>query len=91
MPSPITTIGIVQGKGNDIGVYPVTFILADKRLKLIGELPSEFQSYLVYAAALMTGAQSPDAATEFIRFLRIAGLEGRICLQERIRRARADE
>jgi len=66
-------VRIVQGKGNDIGVYPVTFILADKRLKLIGELPSEFQSYLVYAAALMTGAQSPDAATKFIRFLASPG------------------
>jgi molybdate transport system substrate-binding protein len=66
-------VRIVQGKGNDIGVYPVTFILADKRLKLIGELPSEFQSYLVYTAALMTGAQSPDAATEFIRFLASPG------------------
>jgi molybdate transport system substrate-binding protein len=72
--SPMDVVArIVQGNGNDIGVYPVTFILADKRLKLIGELPLEFQSYLVYAAALMTGAQSPDAATEFIRFLASPG------------------
>lgn len=72
--SPVDVVArIVQGKGNDIGVYPVTFILADKRLKLIGELPSEFQSYLVYTAAPMTSAQSADAATEFIRFLASPG------------------
>ena len=78
--SPLDVVArIVQGKGNDIGVYPVTFILADKRLKLIGELPSEFQSYLVYAAAPMTGAQSADAATEFIRFLTSPGSKALFC------------
>jgi molybdate transport system substrate-binding protein len=41
---------IVQGKGSDIGVYPVTLIVADRRLKLIGALPSELQSYIAYAA-----------------------------------------
>lgn len=60
---------IVEGKGNDIGVLVVTLIIADKRLKLIGALPSEFQSYLVYTAAPMVNSQSPEAAKEFIRFL----------------------
>jgi molybdate transport system substrate-binding protein len=38
-------------------------------LKLIGPLPGDLQSYLVYAAALTANAHSPDAAMEFIRFL----------------------
>jgi molybdate transport system substrate-binding protein len=60
---------IVEGKGKDIGVMVVTLIIADKRLKLIGALPPEYQSYLVYAAAPMVDSQSPEAAKEFIRFL----------------------
>jgi molybdate transport system substrate-binding protein len=60
---------IVQGKGNDIGVGTVPLILPDKRLKLIGPLPSELQSYLVYIAAIMKDARSPDAAMDFVNFL----------------------
>jgi molybdate transport system substrate-binding protein len=60
---------IVQGKGDDFGVGTVTLILKDKRLKLVGPLPGELQSYLVYAAAVTTNAQSPEAGMDFIRFL----------------------
>jgi molybdate transport system substrate-binding protein len=60
---------IVQGKGSDIGIYPVTLIVADRRLKLIGALPSELQSYIAYAAAMMSNAASTDAGQAFIRFL----------------------
>jgi molybdate transport system substrate-binding protein len=60
---------ILQGKGNDIGVGTITLILADRRLKLVGPLPGELQSYLVYAAAITNNAPSPDAGMEFIRFL----------------------
>ena len=64
---------IVQGKGNDIGVGTITLILKDGRLKLIGPLPGELQSYLVYAAAIANNAQSPAAGREFIRFLASPG------------------
>jgi molybdate transport system substrate-binding protein len=67
-PAEVTT-RIVQGTGNDIGVGTTTLILADNRLKLAGALPTELQSYLLYAAALMTQAQAPEVAKEFIRFL----------------------
>jgi len=60
---------IVQGKGNDIGVLPIPLITANKSLRLIGPLPAEFQSYLVYAAAPMSGAASPQTARGFIAFL----------------------
>ncbi len=66
---PDVVARIVEGKGKDIGVMVVSMIIADKRLKLIGALPSEFQNYLVYAAAPMVNSQSPEAAREFIRFL----------------------
>jgi molybdate transport system substrate-binding protein len=67
-PADVTT-RIVQGKGNDIGVGTIPLILVDKRIKLAGPLPSEVQSYLIYAAAIMTNARSPDAGRGFIRFL----------------------
>jgi molybdate transport system substrate-binding protein len=68
--SPAEVIGrIVQSAGSDIGVYPVTLIVTDKRLKLIGTLPAEMQSYLVYAAPAASNAPSAEAGTAFIKFL----------------------
>ncbi len=60
---------VLEDKGNDIGVAVVTLIKADKRLRLIGTLPAEFQSYLVYAAAPLAASSSPEAASDFIQFL----------------------
>jgi len=66
---PDVVARIVQGKGTDIGVIVVTLIKADKRLKLVGMLPSEFQSYLIYSANPLVNSPSPEAGKEFIRFL----------------------
>lgn len=60
---------IRTGKGNDIGVGTIPQILADPSLRLIGPLPAAFQSHIVYAAAPMSNAPSPDAAKAFIAFL----------------------
>jgi molybdate transport system substrate-binding protein len=60
---------IVQGKGNDIGVGTIPLIMVDKRLTLVGPLPSNLLNYLVYAAAIARNAQSLDAGREFIRYL----------------------
>jgi molybdate transport system substrate-binding protein len=60
---------ILQGTGDDIAVGTVTLIRADKRLKLLGTLPAELQSYIAYAAVPMTGTPNMKAAVEFIRFL----------------------
>ena len=60
---------VLQGKGSEIGVMVVTLIKADNRLQLVGTLPAGFQSYLLYTAAQLTSARSPQAAGEFIDFL----------------------
>lgn len=60
---------VIQGKGNDLAVGTIPIINATKGVWLIGPLPPEFQSYLVYAAAPMTGAASPQMAKTFIAFL----------------------
>ena len=60
---------ILAGSGDDLAVGTLTQIRADKKLRLIGALPAELQSYLQYAAVPMTGAPNMKAAVEFVRFL----------------------
>jgi len=60
---------VLNGSGDDVAAGAITQIRADKRLRLVGPLPAEFQSYLYYAAAPMTGAPNAKAAVEFVRFL----------------------
>jgi molybdate transport system substrate-binding protein len=60
---------VLQGQGNDIGVGTITLIHATKGLRLIGPLPPEVQSYIVYIAAPMTSATSAQVASAFIGYL----------------------
>jgi molybdate transport system substrate-binding protein len=60
---------VLQGKGNDLGVGTITLIHATKGLRLVGPLPPEVQSHIVYTAAPMTSAASPQAASAFIGYL----------------------
>jgi molybdate transport system substrate-binding protein len=50
-----------------VGVIPL--INTTKGLRLLGPLPAEVQSHIVYVAAPMTSSASPDGATAFINFL----------------------
>jgi molybdate transport system substrate-binding protein len=68
-PGPVFYERIVQGKGNDLGVGQIPSILATKGVKLLGPLPPEVEIYIVYTAAPLTSAQSPEAGKAFIRFL----------------------
>jgi molybdate transport system substrate-binding protein len=60
---------VLTGSGDDLAAGTITLIRADKKLKLIGPLPAELQSYLYYAAVPMTAAPNAKAAVEFVRFL----------------------
>ena len=62
---------VLKDRGNDIGIGPVTTIISygNQGLKPVGRLPAELQSHVVFKAAVMVGARSPEAAKEFIRFL----------------------
>ena len=64
---------VIQGKGNDLAVGTIPIIQATQGVRLIGPLPPEFQSYLVYVAAPMSGASSPQTAKMFSAFLAGAG------------------
>jgi molybdate transport system substrate-binding protein len=60
---------LISGSGDDIAAGTITQIRADKRLKLIGPLPPELQTYLQYAAIPLTGTPNMKAAVEFVRYL----------------------
>jgi molybdate transport system substrate-binding protein len=60
---------VIEGKGNDIGVGVIPLIKITKGLRLLGPLPPELQNPIVYAAAPMTSAATPQAAKAFIGFL----------------------
>ena len=60
---------ISQSSGNDIGVGTIPQVKANKKLLLIGPLPPEFQSHIVYAAAPMSNVPSPEVAKAFVAFL----------------------
>lgn len=60
---------VAQGKGNDIGVGVIPLINIAKGLRLLGPLPPDVQSQIVYAAALMTSASAPQGGAAFIKFL----------------------
>lgn len=60
-----------RGSRREIGVGPITEITAfrTRGIKLAGPLPAEVQNYTTYAAGVMVGARSPEAAARFIRYL----------------------
>ena len=60
---------ILAGSGDDVAVGTLTQIRAEKKLRLIGALPADLQTYLQYAAVPMTGTANAKAAVEFVRFL----------------------
>jgi molybdate transport system substrate-binding protein len=63
---------IIKSAGNQMGFGAATEIKmyeAKGGLKYVGPLPAEVQNYTSYAAALMNGVSSPDAAKALLAFL----------------------
>ena len=62
---------VIKGKGSEIGFGAITEIrmYEPQGLKLAGPLPAEVQNYTSYAAAVMSGAESPEAARAVLRQL----------------------
>jgi len=66
---------VVNGKGNEIGFLPVSYILSNlsQGIQFVGPLPGDTQNYTSYEAAAMTGGKAVDTAREFIKYLTSAG------------------
>ena len=59
---------ITRGEA-EIGIYPVSEVIAAKGITLVGLLPPALQSLIVYGAAVLAQAAAPEAAQALITFL----------------------
>ncbi len=58
------------GKGDvELGIVVVTQILTSPGVELVGPLPPEIQSYVVFAAGVGTNSKVPEASKQLIKFL----------------------
>jgi molybdate transport system substrate-binding protein len=62
-------LDLVAGGGVDFGFNPISEILPDPRVELVGPLPGPIQKYTRYVASLVEGSQQPDAFKALIAFL----------------------
>jgi ABC-type molybdate transport system substrate-binding protein len=53
----------------DVGLFNVSEIVPIKDVTLVGPLPAELQSYIVFAAAIAADDATPQPAAAFIRML----------------------
>jgi len=53
----------------DIGLYPMSEVIAEKGVRVVGLIPQEVQLDTVYGAAVLTANPAPEPATAFMRFL----------------------
>jgi len=54
----------------ELAVHQISEILPVKGVVLVGPLPAEVQNYTVYAAGVGASARAPQAAAEFVAFLK---------------------
>jgi molybdate transport system substrate-binding protein len=62
---------LIAGKGNEFGFGAITEIrlFEAKGARLVAPLPAGVQNFTAYDVAVMTGARTPQAAAEFVRFI----------------------
>jgi len=62
---------VVNGKGNEIGFLPISYIKSNEALGLqyVGPLPGNAQNYTNYEAAVMSSSKAQEAAKDFIKYL----------------------
>src|SRR5262245_21297298 len=53
----------------ELGIVVITQILTTPGVELVGPLPPEIQSYVVFTAAIATNSRAPEAARELMKFL----------------------
>ena len=57
-----------QGEA-DIGLYPMSEVIHEKGVKVVGLIPQDVQLNTVYGAAVLTANAAPEPATAFVKFL----------------------
>lgn len=59
-------VALVAAGKAEVGFFNISEILAVKGASLIGPLPSELQTYIVFSAAIPVGNTTPESAAAFI-------------------------
>jgi molybdate transport system substrate-binding protein len=62
-------VALVAGGGAEVGLFNISEILPVQGVRLVGPLPAEMQTYIVFAAAIPASNAAPEPATAFIRAL----------------------
>src|SRR5256885_6725513 len=60
---------VAEGK-IEIGMVNISQILTTAGVELVGPLPAEIQSYIVFSGGVSANSKAPDAARELIKFLK---------------------
>jgi molybdate transport system substrate-binding protein len=60
---------VAEGK-IEIGMVNISQILTTPGVDLVGPLPSELQSYIVFSAGVSASSKAPDAARDLLKFLK---------------------
>ncbi len=66
-------VGVLVAKGEaEIGVHQIAELMPIKGIDIVGELPAEIQTTLIYATGIHASAKQPEAARALARFLLLA-------------------
>jgi len=62
-------VAAIIGGEADIGLYPLSEIVSEKGVTVVGLIPPEIQLNTVYAAGVLAANPSPEPAISFANFL----------------------
>jgi molybdate transport system substrate-binding protein len=64
------TVGELVARGEaELGVTAIATLMATPGLEVVGRIPAEIQSYVVFAGAVSTNASEPEVARELVAFV----------------------
>jgi molybdate transport system substrate-binding protein len=67
-------VGELIARGEvEIGLHQMSELLPVAGIDILGPLPADIQQFTVYSAGVSTGAKTPDAAKELVKFLTAPG------------------
>lgn len=71
MPQPGELVGAVVARGDaEMGIQQLSELIFVPDIDIVGPLPRELQEEIVYGASMLLGIKQPEAAKEFVKFLR---------------------
>lgn len=71
MPQRGELVGTVVARGDaEIGIQQLSELVVVPGIDIVGPLPGELQEQIVYGASMLPSIKQPEAAKEFVKFLR---------------------